>query len=108
VVELPWAADSCPWVEKLRTVLPFTDGIALGGGECMQVFCRNTVWDHPYRGSSAFGATSEFFISASGTRPSFSGGPGPFFVSGDECLATIGIDVWSAGADLVFILAGFG
>jgi hypothetical protein len=22
VVELPWAADSCPWVGKLRTVLP--------------------------------------------------------------------------------------
>jgi hypothetical protein len=22
VVELPFAADCCPWVEKLRTVLP--------------------------------------------------------------------------------------
>jgi hypothetical protein len=27
VVGLPWAADSCPWVGKLRTVLPLTDGI---------------------------------------------------------------------------------
>jgi hypothetical protein len=27
VVELPWAADSCPWVEKLRTVLPLTVAI---------------------------------------------------------------------------------
>jgi hypothetical protein len=27
VVELPWAADSCPRVEKLRTVLPLTVGI---------------------------------------------------------------------------------
>jgi hypothetical protein len=27
VVELPWAADSCPCVEKLRTVLPLTVGI---------------------------------------------------------------------------------
>jgi hypothetical protein len=27
VVELPWAADSCPWVGKLRTVLPLTVGI---------------------------------------------------------------------------------
>jgi hypothetical protein len=24
VVELPWAADCCPCVEKLRTVLPLT------------------------------------------------------------------------------------
>ena len=30
VVELPWAADSCPWVEKLRTVLPLTVGIRDG------------------------------------------------------------------------------
>ena len=45
VVELPFAADSCPCVEKLRTVLPLTVGIrdgvvqlvstlsASGGGE---------------------------------------------------------------------------
>jgi hypothetical protein len=26
VVELPFAADCCPWVEKLRTVLPLTVG----------------------------------------------------------------------------------
>jgi hypothetical protein len=25
VVGLPWAADSCPWVGKLRTVLPLSD-----------------------------------------------------------------------------------
>jgi hypothetical protein len=30
VVELPFAADSCPWVEKLRTVLPLTVGIRDG------------------------------------------------------------------------------
>jgi hypothetical protein len=30
VVELPFAADSCPCVEKLRTVLPFTVGIRDG------------------------------------------------------------------------------
>jgi hypothetical protein len=30
VVELPWAADSCPWVEKLRTVLPLTVAIRDG------------------------------------------------------------------------------
>jgi hypothetical protein len=23
IAGLPWAADSCPWVGKLRTVLPF-------------------------------------------------------------------------------------
>jgi hypothetical protein len=27
MVGLPWAADSCPWVGKLRTVLPFSDVI---------------------------------------------------------------------------------
>jgi hypothetical protein len=27
VVELPWAADCCPCVDKLRTVLPLTVGI---------------------------------------------------------------------------------
>jgi hypothetical protein len=25
LVRLPWAADGCPWVGKLRTVLPFTN-----------------------------------------------------------------------------------
>jgi hypothetical protein len=25
VSRLPWAADGCPWVGKLRTVLPFTN-----------------------------------------------------------------------------------
>jgi hypothetical protein len=25
LVGLPWAADSCPWVGKLRTVLPLTN-----------------------------------------------------------------------------------
>jgi hypothetical protein len=33
VVELPWAADSCPCVEKLRTVLPLTVGIRDGEHE---------------------------------------------------------------------------
>jgi hypothetical protein len=28
VVELPWAADKCPWVGKRRTVLPLTVGIS--------------------------------------------------------------------------------
>jgi hypothetical protein len=30
VVELPWAADCCPYVEKLRTALPLTVGIRHG------------------------------------------------------------------------------
>jgi hypothetical protein len=30
VLELPFAADSCPCVEKLRTVLPLTVGIRDG------------------------------------------------------------------------------
>jgi hypothetical protein len=33
LVGLPWAADSCPWVGKFRTVLPLTnrDVIRKGG-----------------------------------------------------------------------------
>jgi hypothetical protein len=27
LVGLPWAADSCPWVGKLRTVLPLNDRV---------------------------------------------------------------------------------
>jgi hypothetical protein len=27
LVGLPWAADSCPWVGKLRTMLPLSDVI---------------------------------------------------------------------------------
>ena len=27
LVGFPWAADSCPWVGKLRTVLPLSDVI---------------------------------------------------------------------------------
>jgi hypothetical protein len=30
VVELPFAADCCPCVEKLRAILPFTVGIRDG------------------------------------------------------------------------------
>ena len=29
VVGRPWAADSCPWVGKLRTVLPFLRTVML-------------------------------------------------------------------------------
>ena len=31
MVKLPWAADCCPCVEKLRTVLPLTVGIIRAG-----------------------------------------------------------------------------
>jgi hypothetical protein len=27
LIRLPWAADSCPWVGKLRTVLPLNDRV---------------------------------------------------------------------------------
>jgi hypothetical protein len=27
LVRFPWAADSCPWVGKLRTVLPLNDRV---------------------------------------------------------------------------------
>jgi hypothetical protein len=33
VVELPFAADCCPCVEKLRTVLPLTVGIRDGAAQ---------------------------------------------------------------------------
>jgi hypothetical protein len=41
VVELPWAADSCPWVGKLRAVLPLTVGIR--GGVVQLVLTRQRV-----------------------------------------------------------------
>jgi hypothetical protein len=40
VVELPWAADRCPWVEKLRTVLPLPVGIR---DECVGVRSTEVV-----------------------------------------------------------------
>jgi hypothetical protein len=30
LVRFPWAADGCPWVGKLRTVLPLTVGLRDG------------------------------------------------------------------------------
>jgi hypothetical protein len=30
LVRLPWAADSCPWVGKLRTVLPLKNRVIRG------------------------------------------------------------------------------
>jgi hypothetical protein len=38
VVELPFAADCCPCVEKLRTVLPFTVGIRDGAVQLVSTF----------------------------------------------------------------------
>jgi hypothetical protein len=40
VVELPWAADCCPCVEKLRTVLPLTVGIRDGVVRLGPTMCR--------------------------------------------------------------------
>ena len=39
MVELPWAADCCPCVEKLRTVLPFTAGIRDGAVHLVSTLC---------------------------------------------------------------------
>jgi hypothetical protein len=42
VVELPRAADSCPWVGKLRTVIPLSDVIrdSVVGGGCRAASVR--------------------------------------------------------------------
>ena len=50
VVGLPWAADSCPWVGKLRTVLPFTVGIRDGVVQLVLTRQRSTVagYAHTY------------------------------------------------------------
>jgi hypothetical protein len=43
VVELPFAADCCPCVEKLRTVLP----LMLGGGGGVCVWSSAAFWCWP-------------------------------------------------------------
>jgi hypothetical protein len=42
-VELPFAADCCPCVEKLRTVLPFTVGISDGAVHLVSTFGSSGV-----------------------------------------------------------------
>ena len=42
VVGLPWAADSCPWVGKLRTVLPLSDVIR--DSAVQLVLTHHAVW----------------------------------------------------------------
>jgi hypothetical protein len=44
VVELPWAADSCPWVGKLRTVLPLTVGIRDSVVQLVLTHQRERTW----------------------------------------------------------------
>jgi hypothetical protein len=44
VVGLPWAADSCPWVGKLRTVLPFTVGIRDSAVQLVSVVGWEDAW----------------------------------------------------------------
>jgi hypothetical protein len=48
VVELPFAADCCPCVEKLRTVLPFTVGIRDGAVHLVSTLCSapGHRWGH--------------------------------------------------------------
>jgi hypothetical protein len=43
VVELPFAADSCPCVEKLRTVLPLTGGIRDGVVQLVSTLCSAVI-----------------------------------------------------------------
>jgi len=44
VVELPFAADSCPWVGKLRTVLPLTVGIRDSVVQLVLTHQRERTW----------------------------------------------------------------
>jgi hypothetical protein len=54
VVGLPWAADSCPWVGKLRTVLPLSDVIRdsgrSGGGRALGFPAQSVATPHAARG----------------------------------------------------------
>jgi hypothetical protein len=45
VVGLPWAADSCPWVGKLRTVLPLSDVIRDGVVQLVLAHQSARKWD---------------------------------------------------------------
>jgi hypothetical protein len=52
VVKLPWAADCCPCVEKLRGVLPRTvgrDGAVQVGGVYLQRGARGMLHQRPRR-----------------------------------------------------------
>jgi hypothetical protein len=51
VVGLPWAADSCPWVGKLRTVLPLSDGIRDGVVQLVMTHQRRPGEDSPAAGA---------------------------------------------------------
>jgi hypothetical protein len=43
VVELPFAADCCPCVEKLRTVLPFTVGLRDGAVQLVSILSSAVI-----------------------------------------------------------------
>jgi hypothetical protein len=43
LVRFPWAADSCPWVGKLRIVLPFTNRNVIRDG-ALQLGLTHQRW----------------------------------------------------------------
>jgi hypothetical protein len=63
MVELPWAADGCPWVGKLRTVLPLTVGIRDGAVQLVSTLGSVVISARAELGSiitwSRWGAVSE-------------------------------------------------
>jgi hypothetical protein len=56
VVGLPWAADSCPWVGKLRTVLPLSDVIRDSAVQLVLTHQRGAVGVDPSTQLPAVGA----------------------------------------------------
>ena len=76
-VELPWAADCCPCVEKLRTVLPFTVGIRDGvvqlvstlGSAVISARARAELGTGTAVPSSLEPETFNFYLNKSGVPP---------------------------------------
>jgi hypothetical protein len=103
VVELPWAADSCPCVEnKLRTVLPVTVGIRDSGrtdgwGWMFTLTVRST---EPETIHSALGAMARHRIMSSWPLSVWMAGP-PLMdhTYGDEKVSNRDTKVWHGATE---------
>jgi hypothetical protein len=58
-VGLPWAADSCPWVGKLRTVLPLTNRDVIIRDSAVQLGLTQSEWGDGVAGSSSVWTSTE-------------------------------------------------
>lgn len=71
---------------------------------CKINFCRNRLWDNPWLGANIPGRSEDVIVDGGGSAAD---GPGPYYISGDQCLTPLAAQIWRAGPRLVFPLAGF-